>query len=70
MEFFKSDSPGDVAIRLTPAGGGRLEIYLDGEKIFDRKDSDEGFPNLPRVTELKMTIADKIFDVEEALTSS
>mgnify|MGYP001205744648 CR=1 FL=1 len=55
-------------MKLTPEGGGRLEIYLDGEKIFDRKD--EGFPNLPRVTELKMTIAEKIFDVEEATANA
>ena len=68
-EFWRSDNPGDVALKLTPEGGGRLEIYLDGEKIFDRKDEDEGFPNLPRVTELKMAIAEKVFDVEEALAS-
>ncbi len=68
-EFWRSDSPGDVALKLTPEGRGRLEVYLDGEKIFDHKDDNEGFPNLPRVTELKMTIAEKVFDVEEALAN-
>ena len=57
-------------MKLTPEGGGRLEIYLNGDKIFDRKNEDEGFPNLPRVTELKMTIAEKIFDVEEATANA
>ena len=69
-EFFKSDSPGDVAIKLTPEVGGRLEVYLDGDKIFDRMDDNEGFPNLARVMELKMVVAEKIFDVEDALAGN
>lgn len=68
-EFFRSDAPGDVAIKLTPEGSGRLEVYLDGDKIFNTKDASEGFPNLSRVNELKMVIAEKIFDVEDALAS-
>ena len=68
-EFWRSDSPGDVALKLTPDGRGRLEVYVDGEKIFDRKE-DGGFPALSKVTELKMTIAEKIFEVEEAKAAS
>ena len=64
-EFFRSDAPGDVAIKLTPSDRGRLEVYLDGEKIFDRKE-DGKFPDLSRVNELKMIIAEKIFELEEA----
>jgi selT/selW/selH-like putative selenoprotein len=64
-EFFRSDAPGDVAIKMTPSDRGRLEVYLDGEKIFDRKE-DGKFPNLSRVNELKMIIAEKIFELEEA----
>ena len=64
-EFFRSDNPGDVAIKLTPSDSGRLEVYLDGAKIFDRKE-DGRFPDLSRVYELKMAIAEKIFEVEEA----
>ncbi len=47
-----------------------MEVYLDGEKIFNRMDDDEGFPNLARVMELKMAIAEKIFDVEDALAGN
>lgn len=65
MEFFKSDAPGDVAIKMTPSDRGRLEVYLDGDKIFDRK-TDGGFPDLGKVNELKMIIAEKLFDLEDA----
>ncbi|MCH2675358.1 MAG: Rdx family protein [Dehalococcoidia bacterium] len=64
-EFFRSDAPGDVAIKVTPSDKGRLEVYLDGDKIFDRKEAG-AFPDLGKVNELKMAIAEKIFDVEDA----
>ena len=63
-EFFRSDAPGDVAIKVTPSDKGRLEVYLDGDKIFDRKEAG-AFPDLGKVNELKMAIAEKIFDVED-----
>ncbi len=64
-EFFRSDAPGDVAIKLTPSHQGRLEVYLDGDKIFDRKEAG-AFPDLSKVNELKMAIAEKLFELEEA----
>jgi selT/selW/selH-like putative selenoprotein len=64
-EFFRSDAPGDVAIKMTPSDHGRLEVYLDGEKIFDRKE-DGKFPDLSKVNELKMVIAEKIFELDDA----
>tara|TARA_B100001750_G_scaffold100626_1_gene79595 strand:+ start:327 stop:530 length:204 start_codon:yes stop_codon:yes gene_type:complete len=64
-EFFRSDAPGDVAIKMTPTDKGRLEVYLDGDKIFDRKEAG-AFPDLSMVNELKMVIAEKVFDVEDA----
>lgn len=68
-EFLKGDNPGDIAIKLTPAAQGRLEVYLDGDKIFDRKDEDGVYPNLSRANELKMAIAEKIFEVDEAVAA-
>ena len=35
MEFWRRQAVGDIAIRLTPGGSGRLEVYLDGEKLED-----------------------------------
>ena len=64
-EFFRSDAPADVAIKMTPSNKGRLEVYLDGEKIFDRKEAG-AFPDLSKVNELKMAISEKLFELEEA----
>ena len=66
MEFWRSQEPGDIAIKLTPAAGGRLEVYLDGDKIYDVKEENRVLPNLSRVNELKMVVAERMFDLEEA----
>jgi predicted Rdx family selenoprotein len=54
-EFFRSFGP-DVGIALTPGANGRLEIYLDGEKIFDRKAEGGKYPDLDRVRQLQQVI--------------
>ena len=69
MEFWRRQAVGDIAIRLTPGGSGRLEVYLDGEKIFDRKE-DGGYPNWPKINEIYMVIAEKIFAVDEATSAA
>ena len=64
-EFYRSDAPGDVAIKITPSDKGRLEVYLNGEKIFDRKEAG-AFPDLSKVNELKMVIPETLYELEEA----
>ena len=54
-EFF-AEGGADVAIRLTPGGGGVLQIYANGEKIFDKKEEDGQHPNLTRVKELRAAV--------------
>ena len=61
-EFFRAYGP-DAAISLTPGANGRLEVYLDGEKIFDRKEEDGKYPDLKRVRELKARIQEKLDSV-------
>ncbi len=70
MEFWRSQDPGDLAIKLTPADAGRLEVYADGEKIYDVKDENRVYPNFTRVNELKMEIAEKLFEIEEAMAGN
>ena len=55
---------------MTPADRGRLEVYLDGQKIFDRKDEDGVYPNLTKVTELKWLIGEKIEEVDAAVAGN
>ena len=65
-ELWTAHDPGDVAIKLTPVHQGRLEVMLNGEKIFDRKADPNGFPNLTKINELKMMVAEKIFEFDAA----
>ncbi len=58
-EFFRAYG-GDAAISLTPGANGRFEVYLDGEKIFDRKEEGNIFPELGRVLEMKKVILAKL----------
>jgi predicted Rdx family selenoprotein len=58
-EFFRAYGP-DVAISLTPGANGRFEVYLDGEKIFDRKEEDNIYPDLGRVRKMKEVIKAKL----------
>lgn len=69
-EFWRSQEPGDIAIKLTPADSGRLEVYLDGDKIYDVKDENRVHPNFTRVNELKMVVAERMFDLEEAAANN
>ncbi|MCE2462483.1 MAG: Rdx family protein [Dehalococcoidia bacterium] len=64
-EFFRFYGP-DAAITLTPGANGRLEVYVDGEKIFDRKDEDGKYPDLTRVRELRTVIQEKLDAVAAA----
>ena len=64
-EFFRAYG-GDVAISLTPGANGRFEVYLDGEKIFDRKEEGNIYPDLGRVRQLKQVIKTKLDSVASA----
>ena len=48
-----------MAITLTPVAQGRLEVYADGDMIFDRKEAGH-YPNYADVTEMKLTLREKV----------
>jgi predicted Rdx family selenoprotein len=51
----------DVALQLSPVGAGRLEVYLNGEKIWDRKElPDRPYPNLAIVRQLRQKVVDAV----------
>jgi predicted Rdx family selenoprotein len=58
-EFFRAFG-GDAAISLTPGANGRFEVYLDGEKIFDRKEEGNIYPDLSVVRKMKRVIKEKL----------
>ena len=58
-EFF-AEGGREVAIRLTPGSAGILQVYANGDKIFDRKDENDEHPNLPRVKEMRAAIREKL----------
>tara|TARA_B100000949_G_C13940452_1_gene308558 strand:- start:147 stop:359 length:213 start_codon:yes stop_codon:yes gene_type:complete len=63
-EFFRSYGP-DAAITISPRGQGIMEVYLDGERIFD-KNTENIYPDLNRVREMKKVIQAKIDDLVTA----
>ena len=48
-----------------------MEIYLDGSKIFDRFDEEgDEYPGYSKVNELKMVIAERVFEVEDEMMAA
>ena len=58
-EFF-AEGGKDVAIKITPGVAGIMQVYVDGDKIFDKKEEDGQMPTLPRVKEMRAVIRDKL----------
>ena len=63
MEFFRAYGP-DVAVTISPRGQSIMEVFLDGERIFDKLGEGNVFPDLARIREMKQIIAAKIASLE------
>ena len=61
-EFFRAYGP-DAAVSISPRGQGIMEVFLDGEKIFDKKGEGDIYPDLARVRQMKQVISAKIADL-------
>lgn len=46
----------DAPVTLIPVGGGRLEVYAGGDKLFDRKGEGGIYPEMKRVREIREQI--------------
>jgi len=64
-EFFRTFG-GDAAVSLTPGSNGRFDVYMDGEKIFDKKEEGNAFPELSRIRKLKQVIQAKLDTISAA----
>lgn len=65
MEFFQ-EFGGDVSVTISPRGQGIMEVFLDGERIYNKKTEGNIHPNLIRVRVMKDAIASKLEDIKEA----
>ncbi len=50
----------DAPVTLIPVGGGRLEVYAGGEKLFDRKAEGGVYPEMKRVRQIKQEIKTRL----------
>jgi len=62
-EFFRTYGP-DAAITISPRGQGIMEVFVDGEKIFDKKAEGNSYPDLARVRKMKEVITERISSLE------
>ena len=54
-EFFRHYGA-DVAIAISPRGQGIMEVFFNGERIFDKKGEGNIYPDLKRVREMRAVI--------------
>ena len=59
----------DAAITISPRGQGIMEVFLDGEKIFDKKAEGNIYPDLSRVRKMKEVISAKIASADLAVAA-
>ena len=64
-EFFRHFGP-DAAIAISPRDKGIMEVFLDGETIFDKKAEGNIYPDLERVRTMMDVIRAKISSLEPA----
>ncbi len=57
-EFFRHYGP-DAAITISPRGQGIMEVFVDGERIFD-KTAEGMYPDLKRVREMRVVIDERL----------
>ena len=62
-EFFRTYGP-DAAITISPRGQGIMEVFVDGEKIFDKKAEGNSYPDLARVRKMKEVITERVANAE------
>ena len=65
-EFFRHYGA-DVAIAISPRGQGIMEVFFNGERIFDKKGEGNIYPDLKRVREMRQFIDAKLEALEPAL---
>lgn len=58
----------DVAIKVTPGDSGVLQLYFDGDLVYDKKAEGNQTPTLTRVKELKALLKQRVEAAKAART--
>ena len=62
-EFFRHFGP-DAAVAISPRGQSIMEVFVDGERIFDKKGEGNIFPDLGRVRKMMTYVREKIAETD------
>ena len=62
-EFFRHFGP-DAAVAISPRGQSIMEVFVDGERIYDKKGEGNQFPDLARVRLMLGYIREKIAETD------
>ena len=54
----------EVAIKVTPGASGVLQVYFDGDLVYDKKAEGNQTPSLTRVKEIKALLKQRIEKVK------
>ncbi len=57
---FVAEGGKDVAIEVKPGVGGVLQVFVDGDKIYDKVEEDGQTPHLNRVKELRAVVRSRL----------
>ena len=58
-EFFRHFGP-DAAVAISPRGQSIMEVFVDGERIYDKKGEGNVFPDLARVRKMLAHVRERI----------
>ena len=50
----------EIALTVTPGDSGVLQLIIDGETVYDKKEEDGQTPNLNRVKQMRAALRDKL----------
>jgi predicted Rdx family selenoprotein len=57
---FSAEGGKEIAITVTPGESGVLQVIVDGDKIFDKKEEGNETPTLTRVKEMRAVIKERL----------
>ncbi len=57
---FVAEGGKDVAIEVKPGVGGVLQVFVDGDKIYDKTEEGGQTPHLNRVKELRAVVRSRL----------